>query len=172
MHMPRKTHIRKPSHSVIGARIDSLCLEHHTWKSELAEILDTNRGGLARWRTRESPPRSIATLIAIADHFGVSLDWLTGREERREAVGARERWPVPTATPPAPMARARPKRPRRRPPRSTLILAPPDRLEIEERLKVVRGAKLDKVRRGKAETLTVRELNAVFGAGAGRDAGR
>jgi transcriptional regulator with XRE-family HTH domain len=143
--MPIRPHIRKPSRSVIGERIDLLCMEHRTCKSDLAAVLDTDRVGLSRWRMRESPPRSITTLIAIADHFGVSLDWLTGRTEHREEGGDQ--------ADPAPA-----------PPRKEDAR----RLEIEERIRAVRGAKIAKVRRGKFEKLTVKELDAVFSAGAGR----
>ncbi|MGL9956264.1 helix-turn-helix protein [Enterococcus sp. DIV1368f] len=47
--------------------------------SELERVLGVSNGFLVKWKTRKPNP---IVLEEIADYFGVSVDYLLGREER------------------------------------------------------------------------------------------
>lgn len=53
--------------------------------SRLAAACDTDRARVHAWLNGESVPRAEA-LVALADHFGVSIDFLLGRSDVRNGA--------------------------------------------------------------------------------------
>ena len=64
--------------STFSLRLIALRKAHDMTQEELAKVLDLNRSTYTCYETDTSMP-SIKTLIAIADLFHVSLDYLLGR---------------------------------------------------------------------------------------------
>ncbi len=55
-------------------------------QEELANLLGVTRQAVQKWEAGTSRP-DMDNLLALADHFGVTLDWLAaGREEQRQPV--------------------------------------------------------------------------------------
>ena len=46
----------------------------------LASALGVSKGIISMWETGQREP-TLSSLVAIADYFGVSLDYLVGREQ-------------------------------------------------------------------------------------------
>lgn len=65
--------------SIFSERLKELRKKRGYTQSELADILNIKRATIAKWETGMTEPR-IESLIKLADFFGVSLDWLFGRE--------------------------------------------------------------------------------------------
>ena len=63
----------------IVERIKTLCAESHITIASLERRLKLGNGTIGRWNTA-SP--TVERLGRVADYFGVSLDYLTGREQR------------------------------------------------------------------------------------------
>ena len=63
----------------IVERIKTLCAESHITIASLERRLNLGNGTIGRWKTA-SP--TVERLGRVADYFGVSLDYLTGREQR------------------------------------------------------------------------------------------
>ena len=63
----------------IVERIKTLCAESHITIASLERRLNLENGTIGRWNTA-SP--TVERLGRVADYFGVSLDYLTGREQR------------------------------------------------------------------------------------------
>ena len=63
----------------IVERIKTLCAERHITIASLERRLNLGNGTIGRWNTA-SP--TVERLGRVADYFGVSLDYLTGREQR------------------------------------------------------------------------------------------
>ena len=63
----------------IVERIKTLCAESHITIASLERRLNLGNGTIGRWNTA-SP--TVEHLGRVADYFGVSLDYLTGREQR------------------------------------------------------------------------------------------
>ena len=63
----------------IVERIKTLCAESHITIASLERRLNLRNGTIGRWNTA-SP--TVERLGRVADYFGVSLDYLTGREQR------------------------------------------------------------------------------------------
>ena len=63
----------------IVERIKTLCAESHITIASLERRLNLGNGSIGRWNTA-SP--AVERLGRVADYFGVSLDYLTGREQR------------------------------------------------------------------------------------------
>ena len=63
----------------IVERIKTLCAESHITIVSLERRLNLGNGTIGRWNTA-SP--TVERLGRVADYFGVSLDYLTGREQR------------------------------------------------------------------------------------------
>ncbi|TCL75302.1 transcriptional regulator with XRE-family HTH domain [Hydrogenispora ethanolica] len=65
--------------STLGERIKNLRTQQNQTQDELAKLLCINRSTMANWETDRAQP-DLDTLIKIANHFEVSLDFLaTGR---------------------------------------------------------------------------------------------
>ena len=50
-------------------------------QAELGRVVGCNQSNVARWESGAQKPE-LTTLLKLADIFGVSLDYLMGREER------------------------------------------------------------------------------------------
>ncbi len=70
-------------------RIQDLCTENNTNPSKLEQELGFGKGTLYKWKT--SSPNS-DKLQAIADHFGVTLDYLKGNSEYRNEEELFSHW--------------------------------------------------------------------------------
>lgn len=62
-------------------RLRELRITSKTPQKQLADLLGTTVRAIAYYETGEREP-NIAGLIALADFFGVSLDYLVGRTDR------------------------------------------------------------------------------------------
>lgn len=62
---------------MIIQNIQSLCKRDHISIGKLEQACGLSNATIRRWE-KASP--SVANLIKVADFFGVSLDWLVGRE--------------------------------------------------------------------------------------------
>ena len=58
-------------------RISDLCIREGITVAKLENILGFGKGTIQKWK--ESSP-SVGKLVAVADHFGVSIDYLAGRK--------------------------------------------------------------------------------------------
>lgn len=66
--------------SVIGTRIKELRLNKKVTQKEIAEGIGVSSVSIQRFEYGSVRP-SLDTLIALADYFDVSLDFLTGRND-------------------------------------------------------------------------------------------
>ncbi len=76
--------------STLGERIKNLRTQQNQTQDELAKLLCINRSTMANWETDRAQP-DLDTLIKIAAHFEVSLDFLaTGHchGEQRKITGS------------------------------------------------------------------------------------
>lgn len=53
----------------------------------VAAKIGVNHTTLSKWRRRTMAPKCLPALTALAEHYGVSLDWLVGRTEVRRIAG-------------------------------------------------------------------------------------
>ena len=65
-------------------RFSELCKAHGTTVNAVARIIGASSGSVTAWK-RGAAPRN-ATLTKIADHFGVSTDYLLGLEEASDVL--------------------------------------------------------------------------------------
>lgn len=72
--------------SVLGNRIKSLREEHKLNQIEFAKILNISNTTLSQYETGQRVP-SDEIKAKIADHFGVSVDYLLGRTDIRNTKG-------------------------------------------------------------------------------------
>lgn len=68
-----------------ATRLTLLMLEHGETQLSLAEAIDGDNVSISRYVTRRAVPR-LEMLIRIADHYGVSLDYLAGRTDVPEML--------------------------------------------------------------------------------------
>ena len=61
-------------------RLRNLCEERNMTVNELVKILDLSSGSPTAWKNGTVPRN--ATLVKIADYFRVSVDYLSGKEEK------------------------------------------------------------------------------------------
>ncbi len=62
-------------------KIQLLMMSRHMNKAELSKAIGVSSGNLSDWANGRSQP-SIDKLIKLADYFDVSLDYITGRDDR------------------------------------------------------------------------------------------
>ncbi len=62
------------------SRLSSLREAHNTTLATLATAIDVSLRALKYYSAGQREP-SLSTLIALADYFGVSLDYLVGRSD-------------------------------------------------------------------------------------------
>lgn len=66
----------------VGERLTLLRTRAGLSKSQLAKDMYTTRQVIRRWETGEQQLK-LDDAVRVADYFGVSLDWLAGREKNR-----------------------------------------------------------------------------------------
>lgn len=66
--------------NVFGKNLKMLRDEKGIGQVALAEALNVSKGTISLWENGVKEPK-MSSLITIADFFGCSIDWLTGREE-------------------------------------------------------------------------------------------
>lgn len=64
----------------IETRIKELRLEKELTQSDLAKAISTSQRNIGRWENGENEPTA-SFLIALADYFKVSIDYLLCRED-------------------------------------------------------------------------------------------
>lgn len=65
---------------ILSKRLKELRESRRIYQREFAEILGMSFRGYQNYETGQSEPK-LATLIAIADYFQVSIDYLVGRTD-------------------------------------------------------------------------------------------
>ena len=55
-------------------------LEKNVSQIKLAEAIGVSKGIVSMWETGQREP-TLSSLVSLADYFGVSLDYLVGREQ-------------------------------------------------------------------------------------------
>lgn len=65
---------------LFSARVKSLRLEKNLKQEELAKALQTTQRRISCWEVGETEP-SLADLWSISDFFGVTIDYLVGKED-------------------------------------------------------------------------------------------
>lgn len=65
---------------ILSKRLKELRENRRIYQREFAEILGMSFRGYQNYETGQSEPK-LATLIAIADYFQVSIDYLVGRTD-------------------------------------------------------------------------------------------
>lgn len=66
-------------------RLREIRINHQKTQKELAEHLGSTIRAIAYYESGSREP-NIATLIAIADYFGVSIDYLVGRTDNPQRL--------------------------------------------------------------------------------------
>lgn len=75
--------------SMFFERFSALCKEHNETPNSVAKIIGASSGSVTAWK-KGTDPRN-ATLAKIADYFGVSTDYLLGKENEKAPTSAGER---------------------------------------------------------------------------------
>lgn len=65
---------------LFSSRIKSLRLEKNLTQEKLAEVLQITQRKVSYWEIGKIEP-SLADLWSISDYFGVSIDYLVGKED-------------------------------------------------------------------------------------------
>ena len=65
---------------ILAERLKALREGRRIYQREMAEVLGLSFRGYQNYETGQSEPK-LATLIAIADYYGVSIDYLAGRTD-------------------------------------------------------------------------------------------
>lgn len=63
------------------SRLKELRAENNESQQQLGSVLNMSKMAISHWESGHGEP-SIAQLIAIANHFDVSVDYLIGRDDR------------------------------------------------------------------------------------------
>lgn len=67
---------------IIYERVAALCHLHGMTINALETQIGVKRGTIRKWKNKESGLPSCVTLVAIADYFETSVDFLLGREAK------------------------------------------------------------------------------------------
>ncbi|AIF68406.1 XRE family transcriptional regulator (plasmid) [Terribacillus saccharophilus] len=67
----------------LGTRLKELRTERGIYQSHLAQYLSVTTRHIQRYEADKTDV-SLSTLVALADYFEVSLDYLVGRSENRK----------------------------------------------------------------------------------------
>lgn len=70
---------------MIGENIRRLRKEKNMTQEQLAEIMEVSVPAVSKWETEQSAPE-LSALIALADHFGVSVDHLVGHRVKGKRI--------------------------------------------------------------------------------------
>lgn len=71
-------------------KLSELRNEKGLTQREIAKIFNVSQGTYNNWENGKTQP-SIEQLVAIADFFGVSIDYLVGREREKTALSQARR---------------------------------------------------------------------------------
>lgn len=74
---------------ILAERIKSLRESRRVYQKEMAEFLGLSLRGYQCYEADESEPK-LATLIAIADYYQVSIDYLVGRTDEPDFHTSKE----------------------------------------------------------------------------------
>lgn len=66
--------------NIFGIKLKELRIEKGIGQIELAKILGVSKGIISLWENGINEPK-LSYLIAISNYFGVSIDYLAGKEE-------------------------------------------------------------------------------------------
>ena len=72
---------------MFAQRFEALCKEKKETPSAIGSLLGFSRGTVSKWRSGKCAPRG-ASLQRIADYFDVSVDYLIGKSDIRNADAA------------------------------------------------------------------------------------
>lgn len=75
--------------SMFFERFSALCKEHNETPNSVAKTIGASSGSVTAWK-KGTDPRN-ATLAKIADYFGVTIDYLLGKESEKAPAGAGKR---------------------------------------------------------------------------------
>ncbi len=67
---------------ILAARMKELRNEKRIWQDEMAEILGVSVSAYRNYETNKREPMA-PFIVAFADYFGVSADYLLGRRDER-----------------------------------------------------------------------------------------
>lgn len=67
---------------ILAARMKELRNEKRIWQDEMAEILGVSVSAYRNYETNKREPTA-PFIVAFADYFGVSADYLLGRRDER-----------------------------------------------------------------------------------------
>lgn len=70
----------------LGEQLKQIRTSHNLSQSQFAKIAGVKPRAIGRFEVGENLP-NIAVLLRLADHFGISLDYLTGRSDNPEVYG-------------------------------------------------------------------------------------
>ena len=65
---------------ILAERLKSLRESRRIYQKEMAELLSLSLRGYQCYESNQTEPK-LATLIAIADYYNVSIDYLVGRTD-------------------------------------------------------------------------------------------
>lgn len=65
-------------------KLRDLCEERNMTVNELVRILDLSSGSPTAWKSGSAPRQS--TVMKLADYFGVTTDYLLGKEEQKKSA--------------------------------------------------------------------------------------
>ena len=65
---------------ILATRLKELREDRRIYQREMAELLGLSMRGYQGYETDQSEPK-LATMVAIADYFDVSIDYLVGRTD-------------------------------------------------------------------------------------------
>lgn len=66
--------------TTFAERLKELRSERGLGQVELAKCLQVSKGIISLWENGQREP-TMSSLIAVADYFGVTIDYLVGRED-------------------------------------------------------------------------------------------
>lgn len=66
--------------NIFGIKLKELRIEKGIGQIELAKVLGVSKGIISLWENGINEPK-LSYLIAISNYFGVSIDYLAGKEE-------------------------------------------------------------------------------------------
>ncbi len=68
------------THSLFGERLKILRIESNKTQKQIANIFYISEGQVSRWEAGKCEP-DILTIVAIAEYFNVTTDYLLGLED-------------------------------------------------------------------------------------------
>lgn len=69
-------------------RVEALCKLHNMTINALETEIGVKHGTIRKWKNKETGLPSCTTLLAIAEFFNCSLDYLVGRETQQQNLSS------------------------------------------------------------------------------------